>query len=84
MADKIIKPCILKPRAPRETYSCIGDKFYVKAKLSFDPVSGERIAEPGDKINLDAYIQASQASTDIATIVSKYLAGDETVLNVGR
>lgn len=77
-----IKPYSCKPRAARCTETPLGDKFYTKAKLSFDPVTGDRIAEPGEQINLDAYIQASQASTDIVTIVSKFLAGDETVLNV--
>lgn len=79
---KEIVPYICKPRAPRETETCIGDRWMIKAKLSIDPVTGEKKAEPGEKIDHEAYIQASKASTDIAQIVARWEAGDESVINV--
>ena len=80
---EIIPYCAV-PRKPRETYSNLGSKWKIGAKLSVDPITGEKIAEPGEKVDLDAYIQSSQASTDIATIYEKYKAGDETVINVNK
>ena len=50
--------------------------------MSIDPVTGARVAEPGEKIDLDAYVQASKASTDIVGIIAKLKAGDESVINV--
>ena len=76
-----IKPYSCKPRAPRSVSTPLGDRYMIKAKLSIGP-HGEQIAEPGEKVDLQAYIQASKASTDMATIVARYKAGDETVLNV--
>ena len=76
-----IKPYIAIPRASRRVLSVVGDQFMIKAKLSIND-KGEQIAEPGDKVDLQAYIQASRASTDMATIVARYKAGDESVLNV--
>lgn len=78
---EVIIPYACKPRAPRGTSTPIGDRYMIKAKLSIGE-HGEQIAEPGDKIDFQAYIQASKASTDIATIVARYNAGDESVLNV--
>lgn len=79
---EIFIPYTCKPRAARETYTCAGSKYKVNAKLSVDPVSGKKKAEPGEKIDLDAYIQASKSSCDITTIVAKLKAGDESVINV--
>lgn len=76
-----VVPYFCKPRSPRGTFTPIGDRYMIKAKLSIGE-HGEQIAEPGDKIDFQAYIQASKASTDIATIVARYNAGDESVLNV--
>lgn len=78
---EIIKPYECKPRAARSTFTPLGDQFYRKAKLSVGP-NGEQIAEPGDVVDLQAYIQASKASTDMASIIARYNAGDESVLNV--
>lgn len=81
---KSYEPCVFLPRGKDFVPECTpaGDKTYRKASLSFDPITGERVAEPGEVVNLDAYIQASAASTDIATIVEKFINGDDTVLNV--
>lgn len=76
-----IVPYTCAPRSPRSVKTPLGDKYMIKAKLSIGE-HGEQIAEPGDKIDFQAYIQASKASTDIATIVARYNAGDESVLNV--
>jgi len=81
-SGEIIKPYSCKPRAARCTFTNPGEKYKISAKLSIDPVSGKKKAEPGEKIDLDAYIQASKASTDITTIVAKLKAGDESVINV--
>jgi len=79
---EIILPYSCKPRAPRSCLTPLGDKWKISAKLSIDPITGERIAEPGEKTDLNAYIQASKGSTDIVTIISKLQAGDESVINV--
>lgn len=79
--EKIIEPYKQSPRSPRSTFTPLGDRYQINAKLSIGP-HGEQIAEPGDKVDLQAYIQASKASTDMATIVARAKAGDETVLNV--
>lgn len=80
--DEVIVPYTCKPRVARETFTCAGDKYKISAKLSVDPVNGKKVAEPGEKIDLDAYIQASKASCDITTIIAKLKAGDESVINV--
>lgn len=77
---EVIQPCALSPRGPRSVHTPLGDRSYRKAKLSIGP-NGEQIAEPGEEVDLQAYIQASRASTDMATIIARYKAGDETVLN---
>lgn len=76
-----LKPYNCAPRSPRSTSTPLGDRYMIKAKLSIGE-HGEQIAEPGDKIDFQAYIQASKASTDIASIIARYNAGDESVLNV--
>lgn len=78
---EIIAPYSCKPRKPRSVNTPLGDITYRKAKLSIGP-NGEQIAEPGEVVDLQAYIQASRASTDMATIIARYKAGDESVLNV--
>lgn len=80
---EVLKPCILTPRknyVGKPTSS--GDKYQYGVKLTIDPITGEKLAEVGDKIDLDAYIQASAAFTDIASIVERLKAGDSTVINV--
>ena len=79
---EVFLPYSCKPRAAHETFTKCGDRFKINAKLSVDPVSGKKKAEPGEKIDLDAYIQASKASCDITTIIAKLKAGDESVINV--
>lgn len=79
--NKEVVPYCCVPRAPRSTSTPLGDRYMIKAKLSIDD-DGRQIAEPGDKIDWQAYIQSSKASTDIATIIARYNAGDESVLNV--
>lgn len=80
---EVLKPCIL---FPRKNYvgkpTCSGDKYQYGAKLTIDPITGAKIAEVGDKLDLNAYIQASAASCDIATIVERLNSGDSTVINV--
>lgn len=78
---KEIVPYSCAPRKAIRTFTPIGDRYMIKAKLSVDD-KGKQIAEPGDKVDLQAYIQASRASTDMATIVAKWKAGDESVINV--
>lgn len=78
--EKVI-PYTCKPRAPRSVPTELGSKYMIRAKLYIDK-DGNQIAEPGEKIDLNAYVQASKASTDMATIVARAKAGDETVLNV--
>ena len=80
---EVIVPYFCKPRKPRSVHTPLGDATYRKAKLSYGP-NGEQIAEPGEVVDLQAYIQANRASTDMATIISRYKAGDETVLNVTK
>lgn len=60
----------------------LGSKYYYKAKLSVDKITGQKIAERGEKVDLDAVIQSYVSSCDIAAIVERYKNGDETVLNV--
>lgn len=79
---EVVVPYTCVPRKPRETFTPIGDRWMIKAKLSIDKETGEKIAEPGEKIDHEAYIQASKASTDIAQIVARWEAGDESVINV--
>lgn len=79
--NKELVPYTCKPRAPRSVKTELGSKWMIRAKLSIGP-NGEQLAEPGEKVDLNAYIQASKASTDMATIVARAKAGDETVLNV--
>lgn len=74
-------PMLLKPRAARSVPSPIGSKFIIKQDYTYDD-KGNKIAKPGAKLDLDAYIQASRASCDIAAIIAKYEAGDQSVLNV--
>lgn len=81
--EKEIESYSCKPRSARRCLSPLGSKWMIKAKLSIGP-NGEQIAEPGDQVDLDAYVQASRASTDMATIIARYKAGDETVLNVSE
>lgn len=76
-----ITPYLCKPRLPGRRLTPLGDRYQIKAKLSVDP-NGIQIAEAGEKIDLQAYIQASKSSTDMATIVARAKAGDDTVLNV--
>lgn len=75
-----IQPCVLKPRKPIETYTPSGSKWQIKTKLSRDE-QGRKVAEPGDKIDLNAQIQVFKASTDIVAIAARLKAGDTTVLN---
>lgn len=79
---EVIEPYICSPRKPRSVKTPLGSKYKISAKLSTDPVTGRKFAEPGEKIDLNAYIQASKASTDITTIIAKLKAGDESVINV--
>lgn len=83
MVTETLKPCIL---TPRQHYlgkpTPAGDKYYTGVKLSIDPDTGVKVAEPGDRINLDAYIQASAASTDIVSIIQRLQQGDTSVINV--
>lgn len=78
--NKEIVPYSCSPRSSRRVLSSLGDKYMIRSKLSIGD-KGEQIAEPGDKVDFQAYIQASKASTDIATIIARYNAGDESVLN---
>lgn len=60
----------------------IGSKYKINTKLSIDKDTGEKIAEPGDKFDLDADIQSYAASTDIVSIIQRLQAGDTSVINV--
>ena len=78
-------PFIEKPlKELKRGLAPIGEKTYKKTRYYFDKETGERMAEPGDEVNLDAYIQASAYATDLAVIYQKFLDGDETVVNVGE
>lgn len=78
-------PFIEKPvKELKRGLTPIGEKTYKKTRYYFDKETGERMAEPGDEVNLDAYIQASAYATDLAVIYQKFLDGDETVVNVGE
>lgn len=78
------QPFIEKPvKTPVEGLTPLGDKTYRKTRYFIDE-NGERQAEPGDEVNLDAYIQASATATDLAVIYQKFMDGDETVVNVGQ
>lgn len=79
--NEVSEPMLLKPRAPRSLTVNCGSKFIIKQDYTYDE-NGEKIAKPGNKLDFDAYIQASKASCDIAAIIAKYEAGDESVLNV--
>lgn len=58
-----------------------GEPFTIRPKLSFGD-NGVKRAAPGEKFDLDGMIQAAKDSTDIAAIVARYKAGDESVLHV--
>lgn len=76
-------PCVTVPRKkPVIGFTSNGSKWSYRVKLSIDPVTGEKIADVGERIDLDATIQSYRDSTDIASIIARYQAGDETVLNV--
>lgn len=78
-----IMPNILKPRSPFiGKANCAGDRYKINTKLSIDKDTGVKIAEPGDKFDLDADIQSYAASTDIVSIITRLQAGDEGVINV--
>lgn len=74
-------PCPLKPRAPRETRSECGSPFIHRAALSFKD-NGEKVAQIGEKLDLDAMIQAALPSTDMAAIVARAKMGDDSVLHI--
>lgn len=76
-----IKPYIPVPRKPIETCTPFGNGKIIRADLSFDN-QGNKIAKPGQVLDLDAMIQAAKESTDIAAIVARAKSGDESVLNV--
>ncbi len=84
MSDVITySPCVIAPRKkPVIGFTSHGSKWSFRTKLSIDPVTGEKIADVGERIDLDATIQSYRDSTDIASIIARYNAGDETVLNV--
>lgn len=71
---------------PRKEYvgnpTCLGDRYSYGVKLSVDKDTGEKIAEVGDKLDLQAYIQASAKSTDIVSIIERLKGGDTSVINV--
>lgn len=82
---EVFSPFIEKPLKEYTRHvSPVGEKTYRKTRYYIDPETGERCAEPGDEVNLDAYIQSSAAATDLATIYEAFKEGDETVVNVGR
>ena len=78
-----IMPNVLKPRQPKVVLNTpIGSKWKINTKLSIDKETGAKIAEPGDKFDLDADIQSYAASTDIVSIITRLQAGDTSVINV--
>lgn len=78
-----IMPNVLKPRKPfMGKPTCAGDRYKFNTKLSIDKETGIKLAEPGDKFDLDADIQSYAASTDIVSIIARLQAGDEGVINV--
>lgn len=81
ISPAVIKPFTCKPRSSyKRCLADLGDRYMIKAKLSI--VDGKKIAEPGNKLDLYAYIQAQVASTDMASIVARVKAGDLDAINV--
>lgn len=79
--EKKIEEYKCTPRSHPKKLSECGSKWMIKTKYYVDK-DGVEQSEPGEKIDFDAYIQASKASCDISQIIARYNAGDETVLNV--
>lgn len=79
--EKKTHPYISAPRDARRVQSICGSSKMVKIRYFVDKEGVEQ-AEPGEVVDLDAYIQSSKASCDIEQIIARYNAGDETVLNV--
>lgn len=73
------KPTPKKIKAYKPTP--LGSPYIYRAKLSYSD-NGDKIAEIGEKFDLDSKIQAAKDSTDIAAIVARYKAGDDSVLHV--
>lgn len=63
-----------------ESFTPSGQAFIYRADLSIE--EGRKIAKIGQKLDLDAMIQAAKASTDIAAIVARAKMGDDSVLHV--
>lgn len=57
-----------------------GSHVLYNAELSI--VNGVKKAQPGQRIDWFRYIQASEKSCDLTSIVARYLSGDMSVVNV--
>ena len=68
-------------KEPTRNKMCLGSPTMKRAKLSFAP-DGSKISEPGESLDLDAMIQSALPTTDIAAIVARVKAGDDSVLHV--
>lgn len=76
-----IVPYSCKPRIQaKRCFTPLGDRYMVKAELSIE--DGKKIAKPGKKLDLYAYIQEQVASTDMASVIARVQAGDLDAINV--
>lgn len=59
-----------------------GEFVVITNEYFIDKETGEKMAKPGQKVDWDAYIQASRDACDLSSIVARYLSGDVSVINV--
>lgn len=69
------------PKKPVDIGSPCGSGIVYRADLSFAE-NGRKVAKIGQKLDLNAMIQAALPSTDIAAIVARVKMGDDSVLHV--
>lgn len=82
IAKEVYSPSISTPKKIFKSEAIKSDKFIYLAELSVK--DGVQTAEPGQKVDWDAYIQSSKSSCDLENIIARYLQGDATVVNVGN
>lgn len=76
------QPCVLTPKTEHKRAIVHSDRYIHLAQLSQE--DGIQKAEPGEKVDWFAHIQASKKTCDLSSIIARYLSGDATVINVGN
>ena len=78
--DDQVVPYAGRPRGVRPCITPVGKNVIYKTDYYIE--DGEEKSKPGDELDLVAYLQSSQASTDLANIVARLESGDIRVINV--